>query len=131
MRGAIKDQLKWQRAIILMALNPDAPRVKIGREVGYTGQMIGFIAKAMGFPPGKAGGYQKKDDEPLVYPPGWAKNPELLSDSERENMKGILEKYNERALELYKKNTKKRPENWEYAWSRPIWMEGKQEVKAE
>ena len=69
MRGTQRDDKRWALVAELLRLNPNVPYARIGREVGYQGQTVGLIAKAHGLPPRGAGGFQKKDETPLIYPP--------------------------------------------------------------
>ena len=73
MRGTIKDEKKWALVKALLELNPNVTYARIGREVGYKGQNVGLIAKTYGLPPRSPGGFQKKDETPLIYPP-WMQN---------------------------------------------------------
>jgi hypothetical protein len=55
----------------LLKANPDVSYARIGRAVGYTGQMVGVIARTLGLPSrGKGGGFNTNDDADLVWPPG-------------------------------------------------------------
>lgn len=69
MRGTQVDEKRWALVRSLLKLNPNVTYARIGREVGYTGQTVGLIAKANGIPPRTPGGFQKKDETPLIYPP--------------------------------------------------------------
>jgi hypothetical protein len=73
MRGTQKDEKRWKIVKALLELNPNVTYARIGREVGYKGQNVGVIAKTFGLPPRTPGGFQKKDDTPLIYPP-WMQN---------------------------------------------------------
>lgn len=91
MRGTQKDESRWALVKALLELNPNVTYARIGREVGYKGQNVGVIAKAFGLPPRTPGGFQKKDETPLVYPPERQKKPE------EDAIKGEEEKVNEGA----------------------------------
>ena len=69
MRGTQKDERKWALVKALLELNPNVTHARIGRAVGYKGQTVGIIARELGFPTRGPGGFQKKDETPLIYPP--------------------------------------------------------------
>lgn len=83
MRGTQVDEKRWELVRSLLKLNPSVTYARIGREVGYTGQTVGLIAKAHGLPPRSAGGFQKKDETPLIYPPEMQK-PKVEANPEPE-----------------------------------------------
>jgi len=84
MRGTVKDEKRWALVKALLELNPNVTYARIGREVGYKGQNVGLIAKTYGLPPRSAGGFQKKDETPLIYPPEMQKpKPEDAPEPEK------------------------------------------------
>jgi hypothetical protein len=70
-RGTVRDERRWALVEALLKLNPGVTHARIGRAVGYKGQNVGVIAKALGLPPRAPGGFQKRDDTPLIWPPGY------------------------------------------------------------
>jgi hypothetical protein len=86
MRGTQKDENRWALVKALLELNPNVTYARIGREVGYKGQNVGVIAKAFGLPPRTPGGFQKKDETPLIYPPERQKAPEEASEATEEKV---------------------------------------------
>ena len=52
----------------LLRLNPKVAYARIGREVGCTGQTVGNIARSLGLPSRKGGGFDQRDETELVYP---------------------------------------------------------------
>ena len=86
MRGTQTDEKRWELVRSLLKLNPSVTYARIGREVGYTGQTVGLIAKAHGLPPRTPGGFQKKDETPLIYPPEMQKAPEEAPEAEEEKV---------------------------------------------
>ena len=69
MRGTQKDEKRWALVKALLELNPNVTYARIGREVKYKGQTVGLIARHYGLPARTPGGFQKKDETPLIYPP--------------------------------------------------------------
>jgi hypothetical protein len=59
---------RWALAAALLRLNPTASYARIARATGYTGQMVGVIAREIGLPPKAAGGFNTKDEIELDYP---------------------------------------------------------------
>jgi len=86
MRGTQKDENRWALVKALLELNPNVTYARIGREVGYKGQNVGVIAKAFGLPPRSPGGFQKKDETPLIYPPQRQKKPEEVPEATEERV---------------------------------------------
>jgi hypothetical protein len=82
MRGTVKDEKRWALVLELLKLNPSVTYARIGREVGYKGQNVGIIARSMGLPPRIAGGFQKKDETPLIYPPETVPKPSQEASGE-------------------------------------------------
>jgi hypothetical protein len=91
MRGTVKDEKRWALVLELLKLNPNVTYARIGREVGYKGQTVGLIARTMGLPPRIAGGFQKKDETPLIHPPERTPKPSQ-EDSGEEPTEEVGEK---------------------------------------
>jgi hypothetical protein len=68
MKNPVAYKTRWALASALLRLNPSASYARIARATGYTGQMVGVIAKELKLPPRTAGGFNKKDETDLIYP---------------------------------------------------------------